>query len=401
MMWPFRRREPRQPLEDLEDLEERMIQAPWIIDFPDWYAGGNVSGEQVTSESVLGLSAAWSAVGRLSHDVATLPIDVVVSDGQTSRVAPELRPRWLDEPGNGLTRLDLLTQVMMSLLVSQHGEAFILTPRTDGRIESLAVLDPDQVQPDPEVLGVWSSMGQTLTPDVLTVIRGLVLPGAMMSNGSRRGVGPVRYAREVFGSALATQRFGASFFGNGAWAGAVVEVPGELSEVGQKALKAYIEERHRGARNAHKIGILLNGAKLSRPITFSPEDSQFLQSKEFSIGDIARMFWLDPSMIGGSTGNSLTYSTLEGRGSHYVKFSLLHWLVRLEYAFTALWRSEGQEGDIRFNVEGLKRGSQKERFDAYAIAIDKGFMTVDEVRALENLAPLGAAQQQGDGGGDG
>jgi len=306
-------------------------------------------------------------------------------------VVPDARPRWLDEPGNGLTRVDLITQVMMSLLVSKHGEAFILTPRDAGQIQGLVVLDPDQVQPDPET-GQWSSLGQPLGPGELTVIRGLALPGAMTSYGSRRGCGPVGYAREVFGGALATQKFGNAFFGNGAWTGTVVEVPGELGEMGQKALKAYIEERHRGAGRALKIGVLINGAKLSRPITFSPEDSQFLQSREFDLGEVARMFWLDPSMIGGKTGDSLTYSTLEGRGTHYVKFSLLHWLVRLELALTTLWQSEGNDGEVRFNVEGLKRGSQKERFDAYAVALDKGFMTVDEVRALENMRPLGARE---------
>jgi HK97 family phage portal protein len=379
---PFRRR---------ESLEERQITAPWILDLPDWQTTGNAAGEHVSSTSVLGLSAAWSAVGRLAHDVATLPVDVVVSDGETSRVLPGVRPAWLDEPGGGITRIDLLTQVMMSLLVSKHGEAFILTPRDAGQIQGLVVLDPDQVQPDTQT-GQWSSLGQPLGPGELVVIRGLVLPGAMTSYGSWRGCGPVGYAREVFGGALATQKFGNAFFGNGAWTGTVIEVPGELGEVGQKALKAYIEERHRGAGRAHKIGILINGAKLSRPITFSPEDSQFLQSREFDLGEVARMFWLDPSMIGGKTGDSLTYSTLEGRGTHYVKFSLLHWLVRLETAFTTLWQSEGNDGEIRFNVEGLKRGSQKERADTYAQAIRDGWMTVDEVRALENLPPLGAQE---------
>jgi HK97 family phage portal protein len=337
----------------------------------------------VNSTSVLGISAAWSAVGRLTHDVSTLPIDVVISDGETRRPIAA-RPAWLDDPGQGLTRIDLLGQIMMSLLVSKYGEAHILTPRDAGQIQGLVVLDPDKVQVDDA--GNVSAVGEPLGPADVVTIRGL------MPAGSRRGVGPVGYAREVFGGALAVQKFGNSFFGNGAWTGTVIEVPGELGEVGQKALKAYIEERHRGAGRAHKIGILINGAKLSRPVTFSPEDSQFLQSREFDLGEVARMFWLDPSMIGGKTGDSLTYSTLEGRGTHYVKFSLLHWLVRLEHALTVLWQSEGNDGEIKFRVEGLQRGSQKERFDAYAVALDKGFMTVDEIRGLENMAPLGARE---------
>jgi HK97 family phage portal protein len=376
---PFRRNQP---------LEERQITAPWIMDLPDWWTTGNAAGENVNSTSVLGISAAWSAVGRLTHDVATLPIDVVVSDGETRRPITA-RPRWLDEPGQGLTRLDLLGQIMMSLLVSKYGEAYILTPRDAGQIQGLVVLDPDKVQVDDA--GNVSAVGEPLGPADVITIRGL------MPAGSRRGVGPVGYAREVFGGALAVQKFGNAFFGNGAWTGTVIEVPGELSENGQKAIKSYIEERHRGAGRAHKVGVLINDAKLSRPVTFSPEDSQFLQSREFDLGEVARMFWLDPSMIGGKTGDSLTYSTLEGRGTHYVKFSLLHWLVRLEYAFTTLWLSEGNDGEVKFNVNGLLRGSTKERYDSYEVGLRAGFLTVPEVRALEDLPPLDG--QAGDGGG--
>jgi HK97 family phage portal protein len=357
-------------------VETRSLQF-WAADL-DVYQ--NVSGENVSSTSVLGLSAAWAAVGLISDSISTLPIDVVVSDGDTRIPSPQ-RPMWLDEPGNGLSRIDVLGQVMASLLVSKYGEAFILTPRDNGQVMGLVVLDPDTVQQDPET-GVWTSKGQPLGPDELVVIRGLMLPGA------KRGCGPVGYARETFGAALATQKFGAAFFGNGAWTGAVIEVPGPLSEDGQKAIKAYINETHRGASKAHKIGVLVEDAKLGRPLTFSPEDSQFLGTREFQVADIARMFRVPPSMIGGSEGSSLTYSTLEGRQTHFLKYSLLHWLVRLEDALTGLWQSEGNEGEIKFNVNALLRGSTKERYDAYAVGLDKKFLTVNEVRALEDLPPI-------------
>lgn len=385
MRWnPFRRREP---------LEQRQLMATWAIDLPDWYASGNASGERVTSESVLGLSAAWDAVGLLADSISTLPVDVVVSEGER-RVPLGVRPPWLDQPGGDLTRIDLLGQVMTSLLVSQYGEAFLLTPRDQGQVQGLVVLDPDKVQPDPET-GGWTSLGQQLTAADLVVIRGRMLPGAA------RGCGPVGYARQVFGGALATQKFGAAFFGNGTWTGTVVEVPGELSENGQKALKAYIKELRQGAGKAHQVGVLVDGAKLSRPVTFSPEDSQFLGTREFQVADVARMFRVPPEMIGGQAGNSMTYATLEGRSAHFLKYSLVHWLVRLEAALTRIWQSEGGEGEVRFNVSGLLRGSTRERYDAYAVALDKQFMTVNEVRALEDLPPLTSQPGQEGEGGDG
>lgn len=383
-MWPFKPK----------PVEERQITAPWFLqDLPDWWTAGNAAGETVTSTTVFGLSAAWDAVGLLCDSISTLPIDVVESVGDIRRPLP-IRPRWLDDPGQGLTLVDLVGQIMTSLLVSKYGEAHILTPRTGGSIQGLVVLDPDRVQVD-ENTGQVSVAGEPVGSGDVIGIRGRMLPG------HRRGIGPVGYAREVFGGALATQKASAAFWGNGSWTGAVVEVPGELSENGQKALKAYIEERHRGAARAHRVGVLINGAKLSRPLAFSPEDSQFLQTREFQVADVARVFRIPPEMIGGKSTDSLTYTTLEGRSAHFLKYSLLHWLVRLETAFTTLWQSEGNEGEIRFNVNGLLRGSTKERYDAYAVALDKGFMTVDEIRALENLAPLSEPAAPGDGGMDG
>jgi HK97 family phage portal protein len=370
---PFRRTQPNQ-------LEQRALMAWWAADLEPYQ---NVSGERVSSTSVLGLSAAWSAVGTISDSIATLPVDAVLEEGDTRIPSPD-KPIWLDEPGNDLTSIDVRGQILVSLLL--RGEAFILTPRTDnGEVQGLVVLDPDKMTQDPETKN-WSAVGQDLGPGELVIIRGLMLPG------STRGCSPVTYAREVFGGALATQKFGNAFFGNGAWTGAIIEVPGPLSEDGQKAIKAYVNENHKGAANAHKVGVLVDDAKLSRPLTFSPEDSQFLQSKDHNVGDIARMFWLDPSMIGGTTGDSLTYSTLEGRGTHFVKFSLLRWIVRYEDAMTRLWKSEGgpENGKVKLNVNGLLRGSTKERADVYALALDpdKGWMTVNEVRALEDMAPI-------------
>ena len=90
-------------------------------------------------------------------------------------------------------------------------------------------------------------------------------------------------------------------------------------------------------------------------------------------------------MIGGEAGNSLTYATVEGRALDFVKFSLTPWIVRLETAIGELL-PRGQT--VKFNVNGLLRGTTKERYDAHAVALQAGFLTVDEVRALEDRPPL-------------
>ena len=354
----------------------------------DWESPfGPTAGQPVTQSSILGLSAAWAAVGLLTDSVSTLPIDVFLEEGeQRVHLPPESRPRWLDRPGNGLERVDVLTQTMVSLLI--RGEALILTPRAEGEVQGLTVLDPSEVTIFPD--GHYSAIGQDIENFEIVHIRGLMLPTSYANE--RRGMGVIHYARESFSSALATQKFGEAFFGNGAWVGATVEVPGPLSEDGQKAVTAYMNERHRGSSRAHKIGVLTEGAKLSRPLTFSAEDSQFLQTREFQIADIARFFRIPPDMIGGGSAEDThsQYSTLETKAANFVKFSCLPWIVRIENAFTNLWHSEGgpENGVIKFNVNGLLRGSTKERYESYKIGLEAGFLEINEVRALEDLPPI-------------
>jgi HK97 family phage portal protein len=341
---------------------------------------GPTAGMLVSNSTTLGLSAAWNAVGLLSDAVSTLPIDAVIEQGgRRIPVAPLDRPRWLDNPGNGLSPIDLLSQTMVSLLL--RGEAFYLTPRFGGQVLAIAAIDPESVA---EYGGGWRVNGVEIQDGEFALTRGMMMPG------SKRGMGVITYARESIAGNLAAQKFGESFFGNGAWVGATVEVPGVLSEDGQKAIINYVNERHRGAARAHKIGVLTEGAKLSRPLTFSAEDSQFLQTREFGVADVARWFRVPPEMIGGKSTDALTYSTLEGRSTHFVKYSVLPWVVRIEQTLTSLWQSEGgpENGQIKLKLDGLLRGSTKERYDSYTIALSSGFMTVDEVRALEDLPPL-------------
>jgi HK97 family phage portal protein len=352
----------------------------------DWESPfGPTAGQPVTQTSVLGLSAAWSAVSLLADSIATLPVDALIEEGDQRVPLPnEARPRWLDKPGNGLSRIDALNQVMMSLLLK--GEALILTPRSQGQVVGLTILDPDVVVLHPS--GRYSAVAQDIEPEEIIHIRGLMLPSAEPVD--QRGLSVLKHAKESLSSGLATQKFGEAFFGNGAWVGTTIEVPGPLSDDGQKAIVAYMNERHRGSSRAHKIGVLTEGAKLSRPLTFSPEDSQFLGTREFQVSDIARFFRVPPEMIGGKSTDALTYSTLEGRSTHFVKFSLLPWIVRIEHSLTQLWRSEDgpENGVIKLNVDGLLRGSTKERYESYQLGIESGFLTVNEVRALEDMPPL-------------
>jgi len=114
-------------------------------------------------------------------------------------------------------------------------------------------------------------------------IKGMTMPGQV------KGLSPIAYARETIGLGLAAQRFGAGFFNNGALPGAVIETPGDMSQPAIDRFKASWNGQHGGVGNANKVGVLINGAKLSK-VSVAPNDAQFLETRQFQVPDVARIF---------------------------------------------------------------------------------------------------------------
>jgi HK97 family phage portal protein len=121
------------------------------------------------------------------------------------------------------------------------------------------------------------------------------IPGMRMP-GSLKGLSPIAYARETIGLGLSAQRFGAAFFDNGALPSAVIEAPNEMKQDAVDRFKAMWNDRHAGVGNAHKIGVLTQGATLNK-VSIAPNDAQFLETRQFQVPDIARIFGVPPHLI--------------------------------------------------------------------------------------------------------
>jgi HK97 family phage portal protein len=150
-----------------------------------------------------------------------------------------------------------------------------------------------------------------------------------------------------------------------------------------------VKYRISAATHGKREPLVVGGTGTGEPITWTslsinPNESQFIESRRVGVAEIARTFGLPPEMIGGEAGSSLTYATVEGRALDFVRYSLTPWIVRLERAIGDLL-PRGQT--VRFNVNGLLRGTTKERYEAHKIALEAGWLSIDEVRALEDLPP--------------
>ena len=215
---------------------------------------------------------------------------------------------------------------------------------------------------------------ETLSSDEILHITDLLEPGAL------RGVSRVTKLNNALGVASALQSYAATFFGSGATTNGVIEFPGPLLTKEQaQTLQEGFDSRHKGWRKAHKTGILSGGATYKQ--TTVPNDSaQFLESRRFAVEEIARAFNIPLHLLG--VPDTASYASVEQNAIQFVTHTLRPYVEKLEWAYTRLLPSPAY---IKFNVNGLMRGDFQTRIQAYSVASQAGFMSVNDIRRMEDM----------------
>nr|BEK66839.1 phage portal protein [Kitasatospora purpeofusca] len=381
-------------------------RAPAVVQRAQWddMADGLVlrgavtaSGQKIDANTALKVSAVFGCVRLLSETIATLPVATYSRRGGVRKVVKS--PLWLDyptaEPG-GLGRIDLLSQVVLSLLL--NGNAYLAVLWDGPSIVGLEVLDPSRIETHTVVAGgrrrkVFHATdvdrdGNPVALGWFTTREILHIPG-MMLPGDFTGVSPIAFARESIGLALAAQTYGGRFFSNGATPSAIVEVPGAMSEDGLARAREAWRLANSGVDNAHRVALLTEGAKFSK-IAMSPDEAQFLQTRQFQVPEIARIFGVPPHLISDATNSTSWGSGLAEQNQAFAMFSLRPWLERIEAGFTRLLFAEtaNRQMFVKFSLDGIQRGAPAERMNMYSIGLQQGIYSIDEVRAWEDMEPL-------------
>ena len=195
------------------------------------------------------------------------------------------------------------------------------------------------------------------------------------------GYSPIELNKTAIGLTIACDRYGSSFFSNGAMPGGVLSFPGTVKDpdrVRESWAKGF------SGKNANKVAVLEEGVKYEA-ISTDPEKAQFLDTRKFQISEIARIFRVPPHMIGDLQYSS--FSNIEQQSLEFVKYTLEPWLVRIEQAIKRclLRASEKSKYYAKFNVDGLLRGDYASRMNGYAIGIQNGYLSPNDVRRLENM----------------
>ena len=354
--------------------------------------GRSAAGQSVNERSAMQMSAVYACVRILAESIASLPLHFYqYNDAGGKEKAVNHPLYWLlhDEPNPEMSSFSFRETLMTHLLLWGNAYAQIIR---NGRGEVIALypLMPDRMtvdrdargriyyeyarsESDANTLGKKSSV--ILSPEDVFHIPGLGFDGLV-------GYSPIAMAKQAIGMGLACDEYGASFYQNGAQPGGVLEHPNVVKD--PKRVRESWNAIYQGSKNAHRIAVLEEGMTY-KPITISPEQAQFLETRKFQIDEIARIFRVPPHMIGDLEKSS--FSNIEQQSLEFVKYTLAPWISRWEQAIqrSLLLMSERTRYFARFNVEGLLRGDYQSRMNGYAVARQNGWMSANDIRELESL----------------
>lgn len=335
------------------------------------------SGVTVTEETSLRLSAVYACVRLISDTISTLPVDQFIRrDGQRFPFRP--REAWVSNPSTLVDRTTFYQQVLVSMLLD--GNVFVHIAReSDGSIVELNVLNPMLVEPAVGPNGKFYRMhntGRVYQASEMLHITEMLLPGDV------RGVSRIKQARDSLGLGMALEEYAARFFGNGAYAGGIIEWPGDIDQSQARELVDSWEANHRGLRRSHRPAVLYGGAKFTAT-TIDPADSQLLDERRFAVEEVARLFRVPMFMLGVTTPGAVSYASVEQQMLFFTQHTIQPYVQKLEDAFSRLLVND--QSFIKFNLSSLVRADLETRTKSYASALLAGYMSVNDVRALEDM----------------
>jgi HK97 family phage portal protein len=372
-MWPFKKRE-----------EQRAI-----TEWP-WDTGGPVPGVNIGVDRALSLVPVFGAARLLADTVASLtPVLYTLGKDGIQRQLPT--PSLFTQPSVYGTLFDWLHRGTTSMAL--QGDAIGLVTDRDyyGFPTMIEWLNPEQVATHD---GNLSGPGSYMNPQwwwngrrINDPRRDLVhIPWFCMPYKTR-GLSPIGAFRVTANVGLGAQEYAADWFNNGGVPPGTIQ--NKMHTV-SKEESDIITQRITQKLRTRKPLVFGNDWEYT-PIAIKPNEAQFIETARLTATQIAVIYGIPPEKIGGSTGSTLTYNTVESNTLDYLVFSARPWLVRWEHALNRLF-PRGQF--VKFETSEMLRVDAKTRAQIDQISLNKqAYKTVDEVRADRDLPPMPKVEQ--------
>lgn len=344
------------------------------------------SGVSVTPRAVLQVDAVWACVRLISETIATLPLSIYERTSSGKQVASNHPLHFVvhDQPNVDSTAAIFWEAMIVAMLL--RGNAHAEKLYAGQRVIGLQFLDPGRLTVNPDANGnkVYTYKRSNGTLRVIPVDRIWRIPGFTLDG--ENGVSVIAYGAKVFGNAIAADRAAARTFKNG------------LLQTLYYKINAFLKPEQRAEFKKNLLGAiergetpLLEGGTEAGTLGINPADAQLLESRSFAVESICRWFRVPPWMVG-HTEKSTSWGTgIEQQMIGFLTFTLGPWLRRIEQAISKdlMTPAERIRFYPKFTVEGLLRADSAGRAAFYGVMVDKGILTRDEVRELEDRAPMG------------
>lgn len=385
-------------------IESRSFDAPIGSDDPrmvDLFGSQmTASGKRVTDVEALATSGVYASVRLISESIAALPAHVVRKAGR-GRTTEDRHPvqRLIHEvPNPEMDAGEFWRFMLVYALFSGNGYAWIergpsgqpvaLWPVPASRVTIARGAQTRRLVYDVNLSEDETGPGharsfRVLGDDIMHV----------RAFGTHRlyGASPIQAARESIGTARSAQDYAARFYANDATPGGTLQVPSELTDEQYERLDKAWKASHQGAKRAHMLAILENGATWQQ-VGITPQDAEFITTRKFELREIARIFGVPPHLIGDTEASTSWGSGIEQQNIAFLQYSLMPWITRLERVATSSLLRRGPAADeelfVRWQPDALLRGDIAARYAAYAVGKQWGFESTNSIMELEDRPPV-------------
>ena len=344
----------------------------------------NYSGVAVTEQTALGSSAVWACINLISQTVATLPFRHYLKTKDDNRIRLDSKLDFIlnNEPTqdySGFTFKEIMTAAAVL-----HGNAYAEISRdANGECNGLWYIPTQNVQPyfDTDTESVWYAIyagDYRGSKPYMGIPARNMLHILGLSYDGLAGYSPLYLQRETFALHLASQRYGASFFKNGARPAGIIKFPNKLSPEAKDGLRRSWDSFHSGAGNTGRVAILEGGLDFQK-LQLDPEEAQFLQTQRYSREEIASIFRVPPSLIGAADASD----NIEAVSLQFLR-SLQPWLCRWEQEISRKLIYNMAEY-VEVDTKTVLRTDIKTRYESMAIGRQWGWLSAGDCRRLENL----------------
>lgn len=333
----------------------------------DTYAGVDVD-----TETTLSVPAIWRAVTMIADSAGVLPLHAYKGDTQISPT-----PRLLERPNPLETRITTISAMTAAVVVHGNYVAILGEPGPSGYPESIYPVNPERVvieRRDGEK--IFRVDDRIYRADEIFHVPGFTLPGEVA------GIGIMAAQRQGIGAAIAVMEYASRYFDGGTMPSYVIKSKNpDLTAEEADLLKLRWMESYGGRSRRPAV---MNAETDVEPLTANANDAQLIEARTQAQADAANIVGLPGHYVQAPNSNR-TYSNLETQGLEYLRWTLLPITTRIEATFTD-YLPRGTSA--KFEYDGLLRADTLTRYQAHQIALSNGFLTLDEVRALENRPPL-------------